>query len=121
MKFYCTDKEAVLDELGARVEGLSSEEAQKRLEQNGKNKLAAAKGKSIIRRFLEQLADPMIIILLVAALISGLLAFTPPTDADCISPDPPTAPADPPAGTAFEGSVEDIAFCVRIVKCPTMQ
>ena len=75
MKFYCTDKEAVLDELGARVEGLSSEEAQKRLEQNGKNKLAAAKGKSIIRRFLEQLADPMIIILLVAALISGLLAF----------------------------------------------
>ncbi|MBE6698261.1 MAG: cation-translocating P-type ATPase [Ruminococcaceae bacterium] len=75
MKFYCTDKEAVLDELGAKVEGLSSEEAQKRLEQNGKNKLAAAKGKSIIRRFLEQLADPMIIILLVAALISGLLAF----------------------------------------------
>ena len=74
MKFYCTDKEAVLDELGAKAEGLTSAEAQKRLEANGKNKLAAAKGKSIIRRFLEKLADPMIIILLVAAAISGVLA-----------------------------------------------
>ena len=73
MKFYCTDKEAVLHELDAAAEGLTSAEAQKRLEQNGKNKLAAAKGKSIIRRFLEQLADPMIIILLVAAAISGVL------------------------------------------------
>ena len=73
MKFYCTDKEAVLQELDAATEGLSSAEAQKRLEQNGKNKLAAAKGKSLIRRFLEQLADPMIIILLVAAAISGVL------------------------------------------------
>ena len=78
MKFYCTDKEAVLDELGAKVEGLTSAEAQKRLEANGKNKLAAAKGKSIIRRFLEQLADPMIIILLVAAAISGVLAAMTP-------------------------------------------
>ena len=74
MKFYCTDKEAVLGELGASAEGLTSAEAQKRLEEDGKNKLAAAKGKSIIRRFLEQLADPMIIILLVAAAISGVLA-----------------------------------------------
>ena len=73
MKFYCTDKEAVLQELNAATEGLSSAEAQKRLEENGKNKLAAAKGKSLIRRFLEQLSDPMIIILLVAAAISGVL------------------------------------------------
>ena len=78
MKFYCTDKEAVLDELGAKAEGLTSAEAQKRLEENGKNKLAAAKGKSLIRRFLEQLADPMIIILLVAAAISGVLAAMTP-------------------------------------------
>ena len=75
MKFYCTDKEAVLGELGASIEGLTSAEAQKRLEENGKNKLAAAKGKSLFRRFLEQLSDPMIIILLVAAAISGGLAF----------------------------------------------
>ena len=74
MKFYCEDKDRVLSSLGASEEGLSTGEAQRRLEANGKNKLAAAKGKSLIRRFLEQLADPMIIILLVAALISGVLA-----------------------------------------------
>ncbi len=64
----------MLKNLDSRRDGLSSEEAAVRLEANGKNKLAAAKGKSLIRRFLEQLADPMIIILLVAALISGVLA-----------------------------------------------
>jgi Ca2+-transporting ATPase len=74
LKFYCEDKEKVLAEVGSSDAGLSSDEAAKRLEANGKNKLAAAKSKSIIRRFLEQLADPMIIILLVAALISGVLA-----------------------------------------------
>ena len=74
MKFYCEDREAVLGEVQSTSEGLSSSEAARRLEANGKNKLAAAKGKSIIRRFLEQLADPMIIILLVAAAISGVLA-----------------------------------------------
>ena len=74
MKFYCEDQDKVLSELSSSREGLTSSEASKRLEENGKNKLVAAKGKSIIRRFLEQLADPMIIILLVAALISGVLA-----------------------------------------------
>ncbi len=74
MRYYCEDKEKVLQELSSSEQGLSSAEAQSRLEKNGKNKLEAAKGKSLIRRFLEQLADPMIIILLVAAAISGALA-----------------------------------------------
>ena len=74
LKFYCEDSEQVLSAVESTKDGLSSSEAAKRLEQNGKNKLAAAKGKSILRRFLEQLAYPMIIILLVAALISGVLA-----------------------------------------------
>ncbi len=74
MKYYCTESNEVLGHLNATREGLTSEEAGKRLEANGKNRLAAAKGKSILRRFLEQLADPMIIILLVAAAISGVLA-----------------------------------------------
>ena len=75
MKFYCEDHEKVLSELNSSREGLTSAEAAKRLEANGKNKLAAAKGKSLIRRFFEQLADPMTIILLVAAAISGGLAI----------------------------------------------
>ena len=75
MKHYCENQDAVLKAFGSsQTEGLSSAEAAKRLEENGKNKLAAAKKKSLIRRFLEQLADPMIIILIVAAAISGVLA-----------------------------------------------
>ena len=74
MKHYCEDKQAVLEQLGSSERGLSKEEAARRLETNGKNKLEAAPGKSLLRRFLEQLSDPMIIILLVAAAVSGVLA-----------------------------------------------
>ncbi len=74
MKFYCEDTAAVLSSVNSAAQGLTQEEADRRLAENGKNKLAAAPGKSLIRRFLEQLADPMIIILLVAAAISGVLA-----------------------------------------------
>ena len=74
MKHYCEDKQAVLEQLGSSEKGLSKEEAARRLEANGKNKLEAAPGKSLLRRFLEQLSDPMIIILLVAAAVSGVLA-----------------------------------------------
>ena len=74
MKYYCEEKEAVLQAVASSEQGLSSQEAAKRLEQNGKNKLDAAPGKSLFKRFLEQLADPMIIILLIAAGISGVLA-----------------------------------------------
>lgn len=75
MKFYCEDKEKVLQLFESTENGLSAAEAEKRLAANGKNKLAEAKGKSLIARFFEQLADPMIAILLVAALISGILAY----------------------------------------------
>lgn len=74
MRYYCEDREKVLADLGTTEQGLSAEESQSRLEKNGRNQLEAAKGKSLVRRFLEQLADPMIIILLAAAAISGVLA-----------------------------------------------
>ena len=75
MKAYCEDKESVLNALGAsQKDGLTTAEAEKRLAENGKNKLAEGKKKSLVHRFLEQLADPMIIILIVAAAISGVLA-----------------------------------------------
>ena len=74
MRFYCEDKREVMKAVNSSENGLSSMEAAKRLEENGKNRLEAAKGKTIVQRFLEQLADPMIIILLVAAAISGVLA-----------------------------------------------
>ena len=78
MKFYCENAEEVLNQVRSSENGLTEAEAQKRLEENGKNRLEAAKGKSIFRRFMEQLADPMIIILLAAAAVSGVLAAMEP-------------------------------------------
>ena len=74
MRYYCEEKENVLAELKTAPEGLTSAEAERRLAEYGKNRLAAAKPKSLIRRFFEQLLDPMTLILIAAAIISGALA-----------------------------------------------
>ena len=74
MRFYCEEAEAVLRDVDSTSEGLTSAEAEKRLAANGKNKLAEGKKDSLIKRFFQQMGDPMIIILLVAAAISGVLA-----------------------------------------------
>lgn len=76
MKFYLESVEKVLEHTGSRENGLSDAEAAKRLETNGKNKLAEGKKDSVLIRFGKQLCDPMIVILLAAAAISGVLAFT---------------------------------------------
>ena len=72
MTHYLEPKEKVLQDLGTDAGGLSSAEAAKRAEQYGRNKLAEGKKESLLHRFLSQLADPMIIILLVAAVISAV-------------------------------------------------
>ena len=70
---YCLSQvDDVLQELKTSKDGLTSEEAGKRLEQNGKNKLAEAKKDSLLKRFFDQMKDPMIIILLVAAAVSAV-------------------------------------------------
>ncbi len=74
MKHYCEDLSAVLAETKSSEEGLSSKDAEVRLQTNNKNKLAEAKKDSILKRFIKQLMDPMILILLAAAAISGVLA-----------------------------------------------
>ena len=74
MKYYCEDVRTVLDAVESRSEGLTSAEAAARLEKYGRNKLAEGKKVPVWKRFLAQLADPMIIILLAAAAISGVLA-----------------------------------------------
>lgn len=52
--------------------GLTGTQAASRLEKYGKNQLRAVKGKTLVQKFLEQFKDFMVIVLLVAALISGL-------------------------------------------------
>ena len=74
MKHYLNKAEVVLKALEAGADGLTSEEALKRQEGYGKNKLEEAKKTSIIKRFLLQLADPMILILIAAAVISAVTA-----------------------------------------------
>ncbi len=74
MKEYLENYEKVLDNVKSSESGLSSAEAESRLAQNGKNKLAEGKKESLIHRFLRQLADPMIIILIIAAAVSAITA-----------------------------------------------
>ena len=71
MKEYLSSSDEVLKSQGVTENGLSEKEAAARLEKNGKNKLAEGKKESLIVRFLKQLAEPMTIILLVAAAISA--------------------------------------------------
>ena len=72
MKAHLSAISAVFDYFKTSEKGLTSAEAQKRIEKNGKNKLVEPKRDSIFKRFLKQLSDPMIIILLVAAVISAV-------------------------------------------------
>lgn len=75
MKEYLSSLEEVLKEQNSSQEGLTTGEAQERLSRYGKNELEKGKKTSLIQRFLKELADPMIIILIVAAVISGITAF----------------------------------------------
>ena len=77
MKEYLSEVGQVLTEQNTRLEGLSSAEASERLQKHGANKLAEGKKESIFVKFLKELADPMIIILLVAAVISSITEYIP--------------------------------------------
>ena len=55
--------------------GLSDEKAEKKLKQNGLNKLEEKKQTSLIIKFFEQFKDFMIIVLICAAIISFVISF----------------------------------------------
>lgn len=74
MKYYTQDIDSVFSEVESQWSGLSQAEAEKRLAANGKNKLIEAEKPSLLSRFFDQLKDPMIIMLIVAAIISGVMA-----------------------------------------------
>ncbi len=86
MKHYLETTETVFAHVQSSESGLTSQEAAERLLRNGKNKLAEAKKDSMLKKFFDQMKDPMIIILLVAAVISAVTEiieaghFVTPTD-----------------------------------------
>ena len=64
--------EEVLTDLSSAQEGLTAQEAQRRLGEHGPNKLQEGKHKSVAVLFLEQFKDLLVIILLIAAVVSAL-------------------------------------------------
>jgi len=75
LKYYLEEVSQVLAKTKSQTTGLSSGEAQSRLEQDGPNKLAEAKKDSLVKRFFMQMLDPMILILIAAAVISAATSF----------------------------------------------
>ncbi|MBQ6250444.1 cation-translocating P-type ATPase [Ruminococcus sp.] len=85
MKHYLETTEAVLKEVNSSASGLTAEEAAKRLETTGKNKLDEPPKPTLLARFIEQFKNPMIIVLIAAAVISaiaGLIGEEHKLDAD---------------------------------------
>ena len=76
MKQYLEEKQSVLDELGVTEQGgLSASEAASRLAKHGPNKLKEEEKTPLWIRFFQQMADPMVIMLIVAAAISAITGF----------------------------------------------
>lgn len=73
MKQYLSEKEEVLKELKTTSQdGLASSEAEARLAVDGKNRLAEGKKVTLFQRLISQIADPMVLVLIGAAIVSGI-------------------------------------------------
>ncbi|NLO84991.1 MAG: calcium-translocating P-type ATPase, PMCA-type [Clostridiales bacterium] len=74
MDWFKQSVDAAASSLGTDLKnGLSSETAQQRLDEHGKNELKQGKKRNVFQMYLEQFKDVMVIVLIVAALISGVL------------------------------------------------
>ena len=75
MKFYNVDIDEALEKTDTSKEGITFEEAKKRLEKDGPNKLKDAKKDSKIVMFLGQFKNLMIVVLFMAAIVSFIIAY----------------------------------------------
>ena len=73
MPWHSQDLDEVFRVLETSEEGLSDAEAQRRLEANGYNRLRSKPPKTIFQMLKEQISDPMILILIGAAVLSAVL------------------------------------------------
>lgn len=71
--YYNYEKEQILQELKTQKTGISQKEADERLAKYGKNEIQEGEKKSVLKIFLEQYTDFLVIILIAAALISAFL------------------------------------------------
>lgn len=73
-KWYQKEVEEVKEELSTNLEkGLTSKQVEEKQETIGFNELKAKKKKSLLVKFLEQFKDFMIIVLIIAAIVSGII------------------------------------------------
>ncbi len=73
--FHNCSKEELFEVFKTTEKGLTSIEAQNRLQKYGKNELKTEKQKTWLQRFFSQLKDLMIVVLLVSAVISALISI----------------------------------------------
>lgn len=74
--WYTKELNQIFNELNARQGGLTEDEASKRLEKYGANNLKEKKKESLFIKFIKQFNDFMIIVLIIAAIISAIVAKT---------------------------------------------
>ena len=72
MEYYRQPPSDTLRALDSTPDGLTPEQAAARLARDGRNVLTEPPKPSLVKRFFQQLADPMILVLLAAALISAI-------------------------------------------------
>ena len=83
--YYNKKVEELYKELNTNISGLTEEEASKRLEEYGENKLAERKKKSNFIIFLNQFNDLMIILLIFASVFSAVISYIQKVDDDIYS------------------------------------
>ena len=71
-ELYQRTQEEILAEFESTESGLSEEQAAERLEKHGPNKLKEAPKVTVFQRFIQQIRDPMLLILLAAAAVSAV-------------------------------------------------
>lgn len=74
--WYTKELNQVFNELNTRQGGLTEDEANKRLEKYGANNLKEKKKENLFIKFIKQFNDFMIIVLIIAAIISAIVAKT---------------------------------------------
>lgn len=75
MQEFLSSVDEVFKEYSSSDAGITLEEAEKRLAEHGKNELEKQKKKSLFLRLVEQLANPMVIVLLIAAAVSVVITI----------------------------------------------